>query len=156
MCTYTSVLLADTAIPTWHEAHRELPYLFAGSAATSAAGAALLGAPTGRQGPAIRLGLLGAAAELAAERRMMDRLGDLGEPYRTGRPGRLHAWSTRLTVAGAALPVLGRRSRAASALAGAAYLGAGLCTRFGVFGAGLASADDPQYVIRPQRARITG
>src|SRR6266699_2488291 len=32
VATYTSVLLADTAVPAWHDAHRELPYVFAGSA----------------------------------------------------------------------------------------------------------------------------
>ncbi|MDA0644670.1 NrfD/PsrC family molybdoenzyme membrane anchor subunit, partial [Nonomuraea ferruginea] len=29
--TYTAVLVADTAVPAWHEAYRELPFLFAGS-----------------------------------------------------------------------------------------------------------------------------
>ncbi|HEV7862178.1 MAG TPA: NrfD/PsrC family molybdoenzyme membrane anchor subunit, partial [Acidimicrobiia bacterium] len=36
LTTYTGVLLADTAVPVWHEAHRELPFLFAASAATAA------------------------------------------------------------------------------------------------------------------------
>ena len=27
--TYTAVLLCDTAVPAWHEAHREMPYVFA-------------------------------------------------------------------------------------------------------------------------------
>src|SRR3954467_4575374 len=29
--TYTAALLANTAVPAWHDAHRELPYVFAGS-----------------------------------------------------------------------------------------------------------------------------
>ena len=33
MATYTAALICDTAVPAWHEAHREMPYLFAGSAA---------------------------------------------------------------------------------------------------------------------------
>jgi hypothetical protein len=41
-----------------------------------------------------------------------------------------------------------------SALAGAAYLAAGVCTRFGVFEAGRASAADPKYVVVPQRERL--
>ncbi|MGH3241354.1 MAG: NrfD/PsrC family molybdoenzyme membrane anchor subunit, partial [Spirillospora sp.] len=38
--TYTAVLAADTAVPAWHEAHRELPFVFAGSAAAAASGMA--------------------------------------------------------------------------------------------------------------------
>ena len=46
--TYTAVLLCDTAVPAWHEAHREMPYVFAGSAASAAGGFGL------RHGPAAR------------------------------------------------------------------------------------------------------
>ncbi|MDQ3456389.1 MAG: polysulfide reductase, partial [Actinomycetota bacterium] len=38
MTTYTAVLLAATAVPGWHEAHRELPFVFARSALASAGG----------------------------------------------------------------------------------------------------------------------
>jgi hypothetical protein len=44
LATYTAVLLADTATPSWHEAHRDLPFVFAGSALASGAGAGLIGA----------------------------------------------------------------------------------------------------------------
>jgi hypothetical protein len=54
----------------------------------------------------------------------------------------------------AALTVLGRRSRALSAVAGATYLAGSLATRFGVFEAGLASAKDPKYVVIPQKERL--
>jgi hypothetical protein len=40
LATYTAVLLADTAAPSWHEAYPELPFVFAGSALASAAGVA--------------------------------------------------------------------------------------------------------------------
>ncbi|GDY31861.1 NrfD/PsrC family molybdoenzyme membrane anchor subunit [Gandjariella thermophila] len=156
MCTYTAVLLADTAIPAWHEAHRELPFLFAGGALTSGAGAALIAAPAAEQGPARRIGLIGAGMELAAAYRMERGLGLVGEPYRQGRPGKLLRAGRALTAVGAGLSVLGRRSRAVSAIAGAAYLAAGLCTRFGVFEAGKASAADPKYVVIPQRERLAG
>ena len=36
LATYTGVLLANTAVPVWHEARRELPFVFAAGAATSA------------------------------------------------------------------------------------------------------------------------
>ncbi|MER7153117.1 NrfD/PsrC family molybdoenzyme membrane anchor subunit, partial [Streptomyces lydicus] len=42
VATYTAVLAADTAVPAWHGAHRELPYLFAASATAAAAGMALV------------------------------------------------------------------------------------------------------------------
>jgi hypothetical protein len=149
MCTYTSVLLADTAVPAWHEAYRELPFVFAGSAMSSAAGAAMLATAPSR--PARRVGLLGAATELAATAAMERGLGGLGEPYHTGRAGQLLKAAKALTVAGAGLSLLGRRSRMASMLAGAAYLGAGVCTRFGIYHAGVESARDPKYVLLSQK-----
>ncbi|WP_244206836.1 NrfD/PsrC family molybdoenzyme membrane anchor subunit [Streptomyces swartbergensis] len=153
MCTYTAVLLSDTAVPAWHEAYPELPYVFAGSALTSAAGAALLCAPGADHGPPTRMGLLGVGMELAAMRRIERRLGLVGEPYVTGRPGRLLTWNKALAAAGAGLSLLADR-RAAPLLAGASYLAAGLCTRFGIFAAGMASAQDPAYVVTPQRQRL--
>jgi formate-dependent nitrite reductase membrane component NrfD len=154
MCTYTAVLLADTATPAWHEGYRELPILFAGSALTSGAGAALVAVPAGETGPAVRAGLIGAAAELAAGAKLERALGIVSEPYRTGRAGELLKASRALTVAGAGLSLLARRNRAASVLAGAAYLAAGLCTRFGVYNAGVESTKDPKYVVVPQRERL--
>ena len=56
-----------------------------------------------------------------------------------------------LAVGGLAGALLGRRSRALSALSGASLLAASALTRFGIFEAGLASARDPKYTIVPQR-----
>lgn len=151
MCTYTAVLLADTATPSWHEGRRALPVLFAGSALTSGAGVALLVLPVNETGPAMRAALAGSAAELGAAHRLEHGLGVVSEPYRTGRAGTLLWASKVLTAAGAGLSLLGRRSRIASACAGAAYLAAGLCTRFGVYDAGVQSTRDPKYVVLPQR-----
>jgi formate-dependent nitrite reductase membrane component NrfD len=153
MCTYTAVLLSDTAVPAWHEAYPELPYVFAGSALTSAAGTALLCAPGADHGPPTRMGLFGAGMEIAAMRRIERRLGLVGEPYVTGRAGRLLTLSKALAAAGAGLSLLAGR-RTAPLLAGGSYLAAGLCTRFGVFAAGMASAQDPAYVVTPQRQRL--
>jgi hypothetical protein len=61
-----------------------------------------------------------------------------------------------LTVGALAGAVLGRRSRALSALSGASLLAASAMTRFGIFQAGMASARDPRYTIIPQRARASG
>ena len=34
VAAYTAVLVADTAVPAWHDGHREMPFVFIGSAAT--------------------------------------------------------------------------------------------------------------------------
>ena len=47
----------------------------------------------------------------------------------------------------------GRRSRVLSALSGAALIAASVCTRFGIFHGGVASARDPRYTVVPQRER---
>lgn len=153
LSTYTAVLLADTAVPSWHAAYPELPFLFGGSALTSGGGLGVLAAPCAEAGPARRAALAGAAIELAASQRVERRLGLVGEPYRTGSPAVLLKTGRALTLLGSALAVLGRRSRPAAALGGAAMLAAGVCTRFGVFQAGIASVKDPKYTVVPQRER---
>ncbi|WP_461035515.1 NrfD/PsrC family molybdoenzyme membrane anchor subunit, partial [Streptomyces mayteni] len=106
VATYTGVLLADTAIPAWHEAHRELPYLFAGSAATAAAGMALLAGPLAENRPARRVAVLAVAAALAALRSAQARAGLVAETYRSGAAGRLLGVAGRPGTAGAAAAAL--------------------------------------------------
>jgi formate-dependent nitrite reductase membrane component NrfD len=154
VAAYTSVLLADTAAPAWHDARRELPYLFVGSAATAAGGLGLLTVTPERARPAARLAVLGAAAELTAELLIVRRLGPAAEPYRTGKSGALMRAGQILAGAGTVTAVLGRRSRAVSALSGAALLAGSAVTRFGVFEAGRVSARDPKYTVGPQRERL--
>ncbi|MGC4877861.1 NrfD/PsrC family molybdoenzyme membrane anchor subunit [Micromonospora sp. DT43] len=154
LATYTGVLLADTAVPSWHEAYPELPVIFAGSALASGAAVGLLAAPPAQAGPARRMAVAGAALELFGAHRVETRLGLLSEPYRSGRPGRLLRAGRLLTVAGVAGALLGRRSRAAGAMSGAALLGASVATRFGIFYGGVASARDPRYTMVPQRERV--
>jgi formate-dependent nitrite reductase membrane component NrfD len=38
VATYTGALVADTAVPAWHDGHREMPLVFGASAASAAAG----------------------------------------------------------------------------------------------------------------------
>lgn len=154
MATYTAVLFADTAVPVWHAARQELPLVFAGGAAASAGALSTAFADTQRAGPARRLAVTGALLELGAAEVMQRRLGDLGEPYRSGDSGRYARLARGLTTAGAAmLGLLGRRR-------GGAVLGAGLtlagavCQRWAVYRAGFASARDPKYVVADQRARL--
>ncbi|NEA44313.1 polysulfide reductase, partial [Streptomyces sp. SID11385] len=47
-----------------------------------------------------------------------------------------------------------RLGRTGSTLGGLALLAGSACTRFGVFAAGVASTEDPRYVVEPQRARL--
>lgn len=156
VASYTSVLLADTAVPSWHEGRRELPFVFVGSAAAAAGGLGMIGAPVGEAGPARRLALAGAVTELAASTVMERSMGLAAEPLRTGTPGRLMKISRALTVGGAVGTLAGRRSRVVSALSGTALLAASACTRFGIFEAGQASARDPKYTVVPQRERADG
>lgn len=152
--TYTAVLIADTAVPAWHEAHRELPFLFAGSGAAAAGGLGLLTAPPAEARPARLLSLAGVAAELTAMTLIRRRLGLVATPYRTGKGGRFLRAAEALTLAAAATAVAAPRNRLASALAGTALLTASALTRFGIFYAGVDSARDPIYTVRPQRERL--
>ena len=151
LATYTAVLLADTAVPSWHAAYPDLPFVFAGSALASGAGVGLIAAPGA---PARRMAVLGAGLELAAGHRVEHGMGLLSQPYRTGRPGKLLKAARALTAAGAVGAVLGRRSRVVSALSGLSLLAGSALTRFGVFEGGVASAKDPQYTVVPQRERL--
>lgn len=154
LATYTAVLLADTATPSWHAAYPELPYVFAGSALASGAGVGLLGAPPSQAGPARRMAVFGAALELYGAHRVETTLGILSEPYTQGRPGRLLRAGRALTALGVAGALLGRRSRLISGLSGLSLLTASLATRFGIFEGGVASAKDPKYTVLPQRERL--
>ena len=152
--TYTAVLLSNTAVPTWHEAHRHLPVLFAGSAAVAGGGLGLLGASVADNEPAARLAVAGAAVELAVGAKMERDLGLLADVYGKGRAGRLMTLSKALVGAGAVGTVLGRRRRWAAALSGVALLAGSAVTRFAVFDAGIASSKDPAHIVVPQRERI--
>jgi hypothetical protein len=152
LATYTGVLLADTAVPSWHDAYPQLPFVFAGSALAAASGVGLIAAPAAETAPLRRLALAAAAVELIGGHRL-ERMGLTSEPYREGRSGRLVRTGRALLVAGVAGALFGRGSRAVSAISGAALLASSVATRFGVFEAGMASARDPKYTVVPQRER---
>lgn len=155
VASYTAVLIADTAVPAWHDAHREMPFLFVSSAASAAAGLGLICAADGETAPVRRLAILGAAGDLTAETLLEHRL----EPvvrlaYEQGKAGALLRASKALSAAGGLAAALGGGFRPIRMAAGAALLAASACTRFGVFYAGVASAEDPAATIEPQRARM--
>jgi Polysulphide reductase, NrfD len=151
LSTYTAVLVADTAIPAWHEARRELPFVFASGAAMSAGSAIAL---VGGGPPARRLALVGAAGELASTTSMERRLGDLGEPYRQGPAGAAARAAKALTAAGGLVMAVRGGRRPGAVVGGALMLAGAVATRWSVYKAGFQSAADPKYVVEPQRARM--
>ena len=153
VASYTAVLLSQTAVPAWHEAHPYLPFVFTGSAAASGGGWGMVFAPLGEAAPARRMAVAGAGLEVAASRIMERRLGLSAEAYTTGRVHRLRKCSEYLTVGGALGAVVGR-SRAVVAVSGLALLAGSALQRLGVFEAGVESTRDPKYVVVPQRERL--
>jgi formate-dependent nitrite reductase membrane component NrfD len=156
LVTYTGTLLANTAIPVWHDARRELPWLFGASAAASAGAATTLFLSGNESGPARRLAVAGAVGELACMESMKRRLGFVGEVYEQGAAGRLGRASKLLVGAGAGMLALGgKRSRAAAVTGSALVLAGELAMRWSVFRAGFQSARDPRYTVVPQRERVS-
>ncbi|MGH2976780.1 MAG: NrfD/PsrC family molybdoenzyme membrane anchor subunit [Gaiellaceae bacterium] len=155
LATYTGVLVADTAVPVWHEGRHELPWIFGASAAASAGAAAAMFVHPRDAGPARRLAVAGVLAEGALMQAMERRLGTVGEVYHQGEAGKL-SWAAKgLATAGAALlATRGRKSRAAAVAGGALVCAGELCLRWAVFKAGAQSARDPKYVVEQQRRRI--
>jgi formate-dependent nitrite reductase membrane component NrfD len=154
LATYTATLISNTAIPVWHEARHELPYIFGSSAAASAGAASTLFVPRGEAGPARRLAIGGVAVELASMLAMEKRLGFVGEVYKQGEAGRFNKVAKACAGGGAALLAWrGKRSRAAAVTGSALILAGELALRWSVFKAGFQSARDPKYVVIPQRER---
>jgi polysulfide reductase-like protein len=155
LATYTGALLADTSVPVWHEARRDLPFVFAASSAASAGAASSIFTASGDSGPARRLAVLGGAAELLATRRMERRLGTfLAEPYHEGQSGAFAKTAKTLTAAGTVTMALLGRRRAGAVAGGALLLGGAVYQRWAVFKAGFASARNPKYTVVPQRRRV--
>ncbi len=157
LSTYTAALIANTAVPIWHEAYRHLPVIFGAGAAASAGAAATILTPPRHAGPARRLAVMGSLAELVAVQTMEHRLGELADPYH-GPDVELLTRSARVLTAAGGLVLAGaaRRSRAAAVAGGAMLLAGAACERWSVFKAGFLSARDPTYVVEPQRSRIRG
>jgi formate-dependent nitrite reductase membrane component NrfD len=155
LATYTGVLVADTAIPVWHDARHELPWIFGASAAASAGAAASMFVHPRDAGPARRVAVAGVLVEGALMQAMEHRLGTVGEVYHEGEASKFSSAAKGLSAAGAALLALrGRKSRAAAVVGGALVCTGELCLRWAVFKAGFQSARDPKYVVESQRRRV--
>jgi hypothetical protein len=152
VATYTGVLVADTAVPVWHEARRVLPALFAAGAAASAGGVALVVVDPADSGPARRLALVGVLGEAVAMLAMERELGDfVARPYHSDRVARLRRSALACNAVGAVLLLGGRWTRRAGAvLGGMLVVTASVVERFAVVEAGRESARDPAYTVGPQ------
>ncbi len=155
VATYTAALVSNTAVPAWHEGYKEMPFVFAASALSSAAGMGLVAAPLQESGSARLIGVVSGAAELGLMELMKRNMGEVKEAFTESEKAHRYEKGARIAiVAGiSAGALLGKRSRIASALAGAGLLIGSALSRFAIFEAGLESAEDPRYTVVPQRRR---
>ena len=155
LTVYTAVLVTDTATPVWHEARETLPFVFAASGVAGAASIGVMFAPHEQSRLARRLMVLGALALPVGGQVMERELGSFqAEPYRMGKGGSFRRMSGALALAGAAVAIIGGRSRTLTRVAAVCVAAAGIFERFAVTAAGKQSAADPKYVVQQQRERI--
>ena len=148
------MLLANTAVPSWHEFHTELPFVFGGSAMAAGGGICMAFTPVGEAEPARKMAIMGAGVELAAIHRIESSDRIEAEPFHEGRPGAFMRAARACTATGLGLAVVGGRRRWGVVASGALLAAGSLLTRFGVFEAGIASTKNPKYVVVPQRERM--
>ena len=154
VATYTAALVSNTAVPAWHDAYRDLPWIFASSAATSAAGLGLVAGPVTETDPVRILGIVGGVLEIGTGEVMERRMGLAGEAFNEGKAKRFHSFARALLTGGVICAFVSRRNRILNILSGAALLVGSAFTRFAIFEAGLNSAEDPRYTVVPQRQRV--
>ena len=144
-----------TAVPAWHDAHREMPYLFAASGAAAAAGLSMFVAPIAEAGPVRRVAVIRPRATRRAHASSRRASAWWPSPTRRARAASTCGPRRAATASSAAAGVLlGGRSRLVARLAGLGLVAGSYCTKMGVFEAGLASAADPRYTVQPQRERL--
>lgn len=154
VAAYTGALLSDTAVPSWHGAYREMPFVFVASGASAAAGLGLALAPPAETRPVKRLGIVAGVAVLAATEVMERRMGMVAEPYHEGRAARYMRMGRTCSALGTVGVLFAGKRRAVNLASGAALVAGSAFERFGIFHAGVASANDPRYTIVHQRERL--
>jgi Polysulfide reductase len=155
LSTYTAALIANTAVPVWHESRRLVPFVYGSGAAQTAAAVAVASTPPEHAAPARRLAIAGALIEISVKEAMHHQLGDVGEPYKKGAGALFGHISRACNLTGAALLARrGGRSRAAAVTAGALLCAGAMSARWSTYKAGFQSAADPKYVVGPQRRAI--
>lgn len=152
VASYTAVLIANTATPVWHEAYRELPFIFVSSAMGGAGAVGVLFADEKETGPSHRAMILGDIGKLLGVKVMQRNLGNvLAEPFHKGRAGTMEKAAMFSGIAALALGIAGRKNRTISKAAAALSIVSGMLERFTILEAGKQSAQDPKYVIEQQR-----
>lgn len=156
VATYTAALISNTAVPAWHDGFEYMPFIFVSSAASAAAGLGLMAAPVSETGPLAALGAAAGLTEVALSKLHEDHVGIVKEAFHEGKAGKYMKAAEALTTGGAMLAALGgvTRRRSLRAAGGAMLLAGSAFTRFGIFEAGIASAQDPKYTVVPQRERL--
>jgi hypothetical protein len=155
LSSYTGALIANTAVPAWHEARLELPFLFTAGAAASAGAACTVLSPVAEAEAARRLAVGGAAIEIGIALGMERRLQARGVGGGYDDVASLNRAATGLTLAGAAvIAARGARSRMAAVVGGTLVTAGAIAERWTVFRAGSRSAARPEDTIGPQRARL--
>jgi hypothetical protein len=155
LATYTAALIANTAVPVWHEGRKELPFAFAGGSAMAAGGAAALLAPD-EAGPARRLALIGALLEAGSMEDSKKSMGFVAEAYKTGAAGTFEKATMACAGGGGALLLAAEvtGSRRLGRLGSLLAIAGSMLGRWMVFKGGLQSAAAPQYTVKPQRERL--
>ncbi|HEY1333472.1 MAG TPA: formate dehydrogenase, partial [Myxococcaceae bacterium] len=153
---YTGVLLANTAVPLWQAARRELPVLFVGSGMASAGAVLDLFPDSGASRKVTHwygsIGKVFALGAMVVMERSAPWAPRVTEPLRTGATGALWRGGLALTAAGLVASGLGNKSRRRERIAAALTLTGALATRLAVLHAGKRSARDPRATFEGQRA----
>ncbi len=131
-----------------------MPFIFVSSAASSAAGLGLLFAPAGESGPLVPLGAAAGALEVGLSKLHERHIGVVQEAFHEGKAGKFMKAAEGLTLGGAVVTATSGRSRLRRGIGGAMLLAGSAFTRFGIFEAGINSAQDPKYTVVPQRERL--
>jgi hypothetical protein len=154
LATYTGVLPANTAVPSWHAAHTQLPFVFGGSAMAAGGGICMMFAPGEEAGPARTMAAAGAAIELTAMHKVENDHGIVSEPFHEGRPGMFMRAAKRCTATGAGLTVVAGRFPAGGHCVRNASGSRVAAHPVGCLRGRHRSTKDPKYVVVPQRERL--
>jgi formate-dependent nitrite reductase membrane component NrfD len=157
LATYTGVLVAESAIPFWHEGRRALPLLFGASAAASAGSLFDLLFTLPRACRITRtFGIVGRVTELAAARLLehdVKAIPQVGKPLESGLSAILWRGAEVLTAASLFFALLPRQSRRKRVAAGVFGTAGSLLMRYAVHECGVASARDPRASFYAQRVQ---
>jgi formate-dependent nitrite reductase membrane component NrfD len=155
LCTYTGVLIANTAVPIWQGTRRTLPVLFGASGAAGAASLLELWPPGGEGDRVVhRFGIMGKALELGLTlvfEREAAEVPRVAVPLREGVSAAMWRASQLLSLGGLAATLLTKR-RSVRRVGGLLGTFGALVLRFAVVQAGRASARDPHASFDQQRA----